>query len=67
MSDISKVFEVDDILRVSIVSQVEHHLYFPESFLCTLCMNVSYHTVLIAGTFFNFSLKALYNGAQFAA
>ena len=38
MSDISQVFEVDDILRVSIVSQVEHHLYFPESFLCTLCM-----------------------------
>ncbi len=42
MSDISKVFEVDDILRVSIVSQVEHHLYFPESFLCTLCMNFPY-------------------------
>jgi len=31
---------VDDILRVSIVSQVEHHLYFPESFLYTLCTNV---------------------------
>ncbi len=38
-SDISQVFEVDDILKVSIVSQVEHHLYFPESFLCTLCMS----------------------------
>ena len=43
MSDLSQVFEMDDILRVSIVSQVEHHLYFPESFLCTLCMNVPYH------------------------
>ncbi len=43
MSDLSKVFDVDDILRVSIVSQVEHHLYFPESFLCTLCMNVPYY------------------------
>ena len=38
MSDISKVFKKDNILKVSIVSQVEHHLYFPESFLCTLCM-----------------------------
>ena len=42
MSDLSQVSEVDDILKVSIVSQVEHHLYFPESFLCTLCMNVPY-------------------------
>jgi hypothetical protein len=48
MSDLSQVFEMDDILRVSIVSQVEHHLYFPESFLCTFCMNVPYHEVLLA-------------------
>jgi len=46
LSDLSQGFEVDDILRVSIVSQVEHHLYFPESFLCTLCMNVPYHNIL---------------------
>ncbi len=48
MSDISQVFEVDDILRVSIVSQVEHHLYFPESFLFTFCTNVPYYVRVCA-------------------
>ena len=50
---------MDDILRVSIVSQVEHHLYFPESFLCTLCMNVilSYIADLKAATRLGIDLK----------
>jgi hypothetical protein len=45
MLDISQILKMNDILRVSIVSQVEHHLYFSESFLCTLCMNVPYYDI----------------------
>ena len=51
MSDISKVFKKDNILKVSIVSQVEHHLYFPESFLCTFCMSPIMEIGLAINTF----------------